>query len=53
MYRGRPRLGFAAELLRVTDQIASEMESVTVPFLIIHGEDDEVTGAHVSPNPSM
>ena len=48
MYQGRPRLGFAAELLKVTDQIASEMESVTIPFLIIHGEDDEVTGEQLS-----
>jgi len=44
----QPRLATAAELLRVTDMISSNMESFSAPFLILHGEQDIVTDPAVS-----
>ena len=47
-YRGRPRLGTVAELLRVTEWIAARMGDVRLPFLVVHGSADVVTDPGVS-----
>eukprot|EP00897_Mesotaenium_endlicherianum_P005222 jgi/Mesen1/4728/ME000241S03764 len=47
-YVGKPRLAFAFELLRATQEIADHMEDFRVPFLALHGEKDVVTDPAVS-----
>ncbi|KAG8080091.1 hypothetical protein GUJ93_ZPchr0007g4309 [Zizania palustris] len=47
-YSGRPRLGTAVELLRVTDELAARLGGVTIPFLVVHGSADEVTDPAIS-----
>lgn len=47
-YRDKPRLRTAVELLRVTKEIESRLQEVSLPLLILHGEADIVTDASVS-----
>ncbi|KAK1421269.1 hypothetical protein QVD17_23464 [Tagetes erecta] len=42
-YKGRVRLQTAMELFTVTTNIEKKLKDVTIPFLIVHGEDDKVT----------
>ncbi|XAR71359.1 2-acylglycerol O-acyltransferase [Bertholletia excelsa] len=47
-YKDKPRLGTALELLRTTQEIESQLEKVSLPLLILHGEADMVTDPSVS-----
>ncbi|XP_028799525.1 caffeoylshikimate esterase-like [Neltuma alba] len=47
-YKGRPRLKTGYELLRVNSEIESTLHEVSLPFLVLHGEDDKVTDPLVS-----
>ncbi|KAJ9175640.1 hypothetical protein P3X46_014178 [Hevea brasiliensis] len=47
-YKGRPRLKTGYELLRATMQIEQKLQEVSLPFLVLHGEDDKVTDKSVS-----
>ncbi|XP_020248887.1 caffeoylshikimate esterase-like isoform X2 [Asparagus officinalis] len=47
-YRDKPRLRTAVELLRVTREIESRLEEVSLPLLILHGDADVVTDPSVS-----
>lgn len=47
-YAGKPRLGTATELLRVTAVLESRLQDVDLPMLIIHGTGDVVTDPTVS-----
>ncbi len=42
-YRGAWRIGLAAELLKVSEELQSRVKELTLPLLVIHGEDDEIT----------
>jgi alpha-beta hydrolase superfamily lysophospholipase len=42
-YRKSPRLNTASQLLLATDEITKMMNQLTIPILIIHGEEDAVT----------
>lgn len=48
-YRGSWRIGLAAELLKVSEELQSRAKELTLPLFVIHGEADEITpiaGAH-------
>lgn len=47
-YKGKPRLRTAYELLRVSTQIENSLHEVSLPFLVLHGEEDQVTDKAVS-----
>ncbi|CAL1374411.1 unnamed protein product [Linum trigynum] len=47
-YKGRPRLKTAFELLRTSMDIEQRLHEVTMPFILLHGEDDRVTDKSVS-----
>ncbi|KAE9611600.1 putative 2-acylglycerol O-acyltransferase [Lupinus albus] len=47
-YKGKPRLKTAHELLRTCTEIQQRLHEVTIPFLIVHGEEDRVTDTSVS-----
>lgn len=47
-YKDKPRLGTALELLRTTKEIEQQLEKVSLPLLILHGEKDIVTDPSVS-----
>ncbi|XVF71637.1 hypothetical protein PTKIN_Ptkin12aG0055000 [Pterospermum kingtungense] len=47
-YMDKPRLGTALEMLRTTDEIERNLEKVSLPILILHGENDVVTDPSVS-----
>ncbi|XP_061994315.1 caffeoylshikimate esterase-like [Rosa rugosa] len=47
-YKGRPRLKTGYELLRVSTDIEQRLQEITLPFLVLHGEDDKVTDTSVS-----
>ncbi|PQM39833.1 caffeoylshikimate esterase [Prunus yedoensis var. nudiflora] len=47
-YKGRPRLQTGHELLRVSSDLEQRLKEVTLPFLVLHGEDDKVTDKSVS-----
>lgn len=47
-YTGKPRLGTAAEFLRVTAVLESRLQDVSLPVLIMHGTDDVLTEPAVS-----
>ncbi|WZZ40208.1 hypothetical protein YC2023_036467 [Brassica napus] len=47
-YKGRPRLKTAYELLRVSTDLEKRLNEVSLPFLVLHGEDDKVTDKAVS-----
>lgn len=47
-YKGKPRLRTAFELLRVSTQIEQRLHEVSLPFIVLHGEEDQVTDKAVS-----
>ncbi|CAJ1977726.1 unnamed protein product [Sphenostylis stenocarpa] len=47
-YKGKPRLRTAYELLRVSRDIEGKLPEVSLPFLILHGEEDQVTDKAIS-----
>eukprot|EP00246_Nothoceros_aenigmaticus_P002356 TRINITY_DN131_c0_g1_i1.p1 TRINITY_DN131_c0_g1~~TRINITY_DN131_c0_g1_i1.p1 ORF type:complete len:329 (+),score=56.61 TRINITY_DN131_c0_g1_i1:475-1461(+) len=47
-YQEKPRLKTALEMLRVTQSLSLRLEEVTLPFLLLHGEDDRVTDPEIS-----
>ncbi|KAJ7971331.1 Caffeoylshikimate esterase-like [Quillaja saponaria] len=47
-YKGRPRLKTGYELLRVSTELEKKLEEVSIPFLLLHGEEDKVTDKSVS-----
>ncbi|KAF1878951.1 hypothetical protein Lal_00047623, partial [Lupinus albus] len=47
-YKGRPRLKTAYELVRVSTEIEQRLNEVSLPFLVLHGEEDKVTDKSVS-----
>ncbi|XP_054786347.1 caffeoylshikimate esterase-like [Prosopis cineraria] len=47
-YKGRPRLKTGFELLRVSSEIEKTLHEVSLPFLVLHGEEDKVTDPSVS-----
>ncbi|KAK4279458.1 hypothetical protein QN277_011239 [Acacia crassicarpa] len=47
-YKGRPRLKTGSELFRVSTQLEQTLHEVSLPFLVLHGEEDKVTDKSVS-----
>ncbi|MCO5549049.1 hypothetical protein L7F22_002515 [Adiantum nelumboides] len=47
-YQEKPRLKTGLELLTASLDMEQRMEDVTLPFLVLHGEEDVVTDASVS-----
>lgn len=47
-YKGRPRLQTAYQLLTVSLDLEKRLQEVSLPFLVVHGEDDKVTDPSVS-----
>ncbi|XP_062092737.1 caffeoylshikimate esterase-like [Humulus lupulus] len=47
-YKGRPRLKTGYELLRVSTALEQKLNEISLPFLVLHGEDDRVTDKSVS-----
>ncbi|XP_038891440.1 caffeoylshikimate esterase-like [Benincasa hispida] len=47
-YKGRPRLKTGYELLRISSDLEHKLNEVSLPFLLLHGEDDRVTDKLVS-----
>ncbi|KFK34770.1 hypothetical protein AALP_AA5G191400 [Arabis alpina] len=47
-YKGRPRLKTAHQLLLVSMDLEKNLHQVTMPFIVLHGEDDKVTDKDVS-----
>lgn len=47
-YQGKPRLKTGLELLTASLDMEQRMEEVTLPFLVLHGEEDVITDASVS-----
>ncbi|KAL5569159.1 hypothetical protein UlMin_025734 [Ulmus minor] len=47
-YKGRPRLKTGYELLTVSSALEKRLQEISLPFLVLHGEDDKVTDKSVS-----
>ncbi|CAA7029447.1 unnamed protein product [Microthlaspi erraticum] len=47
-YKGRPRLNTAYELLMVSLDLEKNLQQVSIPFIVLHGEDDKVTDKSIS-----
>ncbi|KAK8517121.1 hypothetical protein V6N13_092407 [Hibiscus sabdariffa] len=47
-YKGRPRLNTGNELLKTSIEVEQRLNEVSLPFIILHGEDDRVTDKTVS-----
>ncbi|CAN8279380.1 unnamed protein product [Cochlearia groenlandica] len=47
-YKGRPRLKTAHQLLLVSFDLEKNLHQVTIPFIVLHGEEDIVTDKDVS-----
>ncbi|KAK4758039.1 hypothetical protein SAY87_019340 [Trapa incisa] len=47
-YKGRPRLKTGYECLRVSMTLEKRLSEVSLPFLVLHGEEDRVTDKSVS-----
>lgn len=47
-YKGRPRLKTGQQLLEVSMDLENRLQEVSLPFLVLHGEDDKVTDPAVS-----
>ncbi|KAH7351819.1 hypothetical protein KP509_19G015900 [Ceratopteris richardii] len=48
IYQDRPRVKTALEMLLVSMDLEQRLDEVTLPFLVLHGEDDKVTDPSVS-----
>ncbi|XP_033146539.1 caffeoylshikimate esterase isoform X1 [Brassica rapa] len=47
-YIGRPRMKTMSELFRVSLDLENRLHEVTMPFIVLHGEDDKVTDKEAS-----
>ncbi|KAL1541393.1 acylglycerol lipase [Salvia divinorum] len=47
-YKGRPRLQTSEQLYNVSLDLEKRLEEVSLPFIVLHGEDDKVTDPSVS-----
>ncbi|GKU91842.1 hypothetical protein SLEP1_g5656 [Rubroshorea leprosula] len=47
-YKGRLRLKTGNEILRVSNDLEKRLNEVSLPFMVLHGEDDKVTDKNVS-----
>lgn len=47
-YKGKTRLRTGYELLRISTDIEKRLQEVSLPFLVLHGEEDRVTDKAVS-----
>ncbi|KZV48965.1 hypothetical protein F511_09561, partial [Dorcoceras hygrometricum] len=47
-YKGRPRLQTSYQLYKASLDLEKRLEEVSLPFLVLHGEDDKVTDPSVS-----
>ncbi|CAN6471211.1 unnamed protein product [Victoria cruziana] len=47
-YKGTPRLKTGNELLKVSLKLEKSLHEVTLPFLVLHGQDDRVTDPSIS-----
>ncbi|KAB2026221.1 hypothetical protein E1A91_D06G204100v1 [Gossypium mustelinum] len=47
-YKGRPRLNTGLELLKMSIEVEQRLNEVSLPFIILQGEDDKVTDKAVS-----
>ncbi|KAF7820468.1 caffeoylshikimate esterase-like [Senna tora] len=47
-YKGKPRLRTGYELFRVSSEIEQRLHEISLPFLVLHGEEDKVTDKSVS-----
>ncbi|GAU12142.1 hypothetical protein TSUD_01080 [Trifolium subterraneum] len=47
-YKGKPRLRTGYELHRIATDIEQRLNEVSLPFLVLHGEEDRVTDKSVS-----
>ncbi|KAL3655239.1 hypothetical protein CASFOL_001025 [Castilleja foliolosa] len=47
-YKGLPRLQTGYQLLKVSTDLETRLEEVSLPFILLHGEDDKVTDPSVS-----
>ncbi|CAN4123625.1 unnamed protein product [Withania somnifera] len=47
-YKHKPRLRTAVELLNTTNEIEKQLHKVSLPLLILHGENDSVTDPSIS-----
>ncbi|XP_041000397.1 caffeoylshikimate esterase-like [Juglans microcarpa x Juglans regia] len=47
-YKGRPRLKTGYELLRVSSELEQRLQEVSLPFIVLHGDEDRVTDKSVS-----
>ncbi|XP_047310812.1 caffeoylshikimate esterase-like [Impatiens glandulifera] len=47
-YKDKPRLATGVELLKTTHEIERRLEEISIPLLILHGEEDVVTDPSVS-----
>ncbi|CAL5186558.1 unnamed protein product [Lathyrus oleraceus] len=48
LYKDKPRLGTALELLKATQELEQRLEEVSLPLLIMHGEGDVITDPSAS-----
>ncbi|XP_027357384.1 caffeoylshikimate esterase-like [Abrus precatorius] len=48
LYKDKPRLGTALELLKATQELEQRLEEVCLPLLIMHGEADIITDPSAS-----
>jgi alpha-beta hydrolase superfamily lysophospholipase len=48
LYRDKPRIRTAFEMYETTLDLEGRLEEVTLPFLLLHGEEDTVTDPEVS-----
>ncbi|KAL6575027.1 hypothetical protein OROMI_012312 [Orobanche minor] len=47
-YKGRPRLQTGYQLYKVSTDLERRLEEVSLPFIVLHGEEDKVTDPSVS-----
>ncbi|GER41879.1 alpha/beta-Hydrolases superfamily protein [Striga asiatica] len=47
-YKGLPRLQTASQLYKVSTDLETRLDEVSLPFIVLHGEDDKVTDPSVS-----
>ncbi|KAL4012313.1 hypothetical protein IC575_029411 [Cucumis melo] len=47
-YKGKPRLNTGHELLRISLDLEQRLDEVSLPFIILHGEEDRVTDMSAS-----
>lgn len=48
IYREKPRLKTALELLRASNRVEEHLNEVNLPFLLLHGKEDVVTEPNIS-----